>query len=122
MKSPTASNWTSPKSNSRTPRKSNKAKAGSKRTGPATRTSTTTGKSDTIGLWNRRDPSQRQKEGLPPLLLDHIPNLRRDIRPAELGDGADAGRRGHVDLGETAVDDVDADEQQSALAQRRAQG
>src|SRR5450631_3537670 len=53
----------------------------------------------------------------PPLLLDHIPYLRRDIRPAEPGDGADARRRGHVDLGEMAVDDVDADEQQSALAQ-----
>jgi hypothetical protein len=31
--------------------------AGSKRTGPATRTSTIIGKSDTIGFWNRRDPS-----------------------------------------------------------------
>src|ERR1700704_4523093 len=57
MKSPTASNWTSPKSNSRTPQKSNKGKAGSKRTGAATRTSTTIGKSDTIGLWNRRGAS-----------------------------------------------------------------
>src|SRR5258705_3284982 len=28
------------------------------RIGPATRTSTTIGKSDTIGLWNRRDSSQ----------------------------------------------------------------
>src|SRR4051812_9750997 len=54
MKSPTASRWTSPKSNSRTPRRSNKGKAGSKRTGPATRTSTTIGKSDTIGLSSRR--------------------------------------------------------------------
>jgi hypothetical protein len=31
--------------------------AGSKRTGPATKTSTIIGKSDTIGFWNRRDPS-----------------------------------------------------------------
>jgi sporulation protein YlmC with PRC-barrel domain len=56
---PEASNWTSPKSNLRTPRRSNKGKTGSKRIGPATRTSTTIGKSDTIGLWNRRDPSQQ---------------------------------------------------------------
>src|ERR1700694_4452783 len=54
MKSPTASNWTSPKSNLRTPRRSNKGKTGNKRIGPATRTSTTIGKSDTIGFWNRR--------------------------------------------------------------------
>jgi len=39
------------------------------------------------------------------------PDLRRDIRPAEPGDGADARRRGDVDLGEVAVDHVDADEQ-----------
>src|ERR1700688_4048308 len=54
---PTASNWRSPKSNSRTPRKSNKGKAGNKRTRLATRTSTTIGRSDTIGLWNRRESS-----------------------------------------------------------------
>src|ERR1700730_6794615 len=57
MKSPTASNWRSPKSNSRTPRKSNKGKAGKKRIRLATRTSTTIGRSDTIGLWNRREAS-----------------------------------------------------------------
>src|ERR1700720_4720457 len=59
MKSPMASNWTSPKSNLRTPRRSNKGKTGSKRIGPVTRTSTTIGKSDTIGLWNRWDRSQQ---------------------------------------------------------------
>src|SRR3979490_1981893 len=37
MRSSADTAWTSPKSNSRTPRKSNKGKAGSKRTGPATR-------------------------------------------------------------------------------------
>src|ERR1700687_3722686 len=52
-----------------------------------------------------------------PLVLDRVPDPGRDIRAAEPGDGADAGRRGDVDLGEVAVDDVDADEQQSALAQ-----
>src|SRR3984893_17348426 len=57
MKSPTASNWRSPKSNSRTPRKSNKGKAGNKRIRLATRTSTTIGRSDTIGLWNKRESS-----------------------------------------------------------------
>jgi hypothetical protein len=46
-----------------------------------------------------------------PLLLDHVPDFRGDIRPAEPRDGANAGRRGHVDFGEIAVDDVDADEQ-----------
>src|SRR5436853_4786334 len=58
---------------------------------------------------------------LPPLLLNHVPDFRGDVRPAKARDGADAGWRGHVDFGEVAVDDVDADEQQSALAQRRTQ-
>src|SRR3982074_1981512 len=49
-----------------------------------------------------------------PLLLDHIPDHRRNIRPIEPRDGADAGRRGHVDLGQKTVDAVDADEQQPA--------
>ncbi len=55
-----------------------------------------------------------------PLGLDHVPDFRGDVRPAEPRDGADAGRRGHVDLGQVAVDDVNADKQQSARAQRRA--
>src|SRR3954454_6466175 len=50
------------------------------------------------------------------LLLDRIPDLRRHIRPAEPCDGADAGGGGDVDLGQVAVDHVDADEQQAALA------
>src|SRR5258706_15073439 len=58
---------------------------------------------------------------LAPLFLDHVPDFRRDIRAAEPGDGANAGWGGDVDLGEMAVDDVDADKQQSALAQRRAE-
>ena len=57
-----------------------------------------------------------------PFLLDLVPDQRRDVRPAEILDGADAGRRGDVDLGELAVDHVDADEHQAALAQRRADG
>ena len=57
-----------------------------------------------------------------PLLLDLVPDQRRDVRPAEIPDRADAGRRGDVDLGEPAADHVDADEQQAALAQRRADG
>src|SRR5450631_3198218 len=53
----------------------------------------------------------------PPLLLDHVPDLRRHIRSAQSRNRANARWRRHVDLGEMAVDDVDADEQQSALAQ-----
>jgi hypothetical protein len=41
---------------------------------------------------------------LGPLLLDRIPDHRRDIRAAEPRDGAEAGRRRDVDLGEIAVD------------------
>ena len=55
------------------------------------------------------------------LRLDHVPDFGGDIRLAEPRDAPDAARRGHVDFREIAVDDVDADEQQSALAQRRAQ-
>src|SRR5258708_4755883 len=63
MRSSADTAWTSPKSNSRTPRKSNKGKTGSKRIGPATRTSTTIGKSDTIGFWNRWNRSQQGRLG-----------------------------------------------------------
>src|SRR5437879_5648161 len=55
------------------------------------------------------------------LRLDGIPDLSSDVRPAESGDGADAGGAGDVDLGKIAVDHVDADEQQSSLAQRGAE-
>src|SRR5450432_1075039 len=68
-----------------------------------------------------RKMAARSQSQLPPLLLDHVPDHRRYIRAAEPGNGADAGRGGDVDLGEIAVDDVDADEQQSALAQAWAQ-
>src|SRR5712671_6469334 len=51
------------------------------------------------------------------LLFDRVPNHCRDVRPVKPGDGADAGRRSDVDLGEKTVDDVDEDEQQTALAQ-----
>jgi hypothetical protein len=57
----------------------------------------------------------------PTLRLDHVPDFRRDIRTAEPRDRANSRRQGHVDLGEMAVDDVDADKQQSALAQRGTQ-
>src|SRR5674476_842923 len=62
------------------------------------------------GLTRRRQPARERYAGvgLAPLLLDHVPDHRRDVRPAEPGNGADAGRRGDVDLGEIAVDDVDA--------------
>ncbi len=50
------------------------------------------------------------------------PNQRGDVRAAEILDGADAGRRGDIDLGEKAIDHVDADEQKATLAQGRAEG
>ena len=56
------------------------------------------------------------------LLLDRVPDHRRDVRPAEILDRADTGGRGDVDLGEPSGDHVDADEQQAPLAQRRADG
>src|ERR1700742_4231404 len=64
---------------------------------------------------------EKQKATLAPLLLDRIPDHRRHVRAAETGNGADARRRGDVDLGEVAVDHVDADEQEPALAQLRRQ-
>src|SRR5215831_2586185 len=42
------------------------------------------------------------------LCLDSIPDRRRNVRAAEALDGANAGGRSHVDLGEIAVDHVDA--------------
>src|SRR4029077_6446855 len=42
------------------------------------------------------------------------------VRAAQILHRADAGRRGDVDLGEIAVDHVNADKQQPPFAQRRA--
>src|SRR4029077_10400994 len=56
-----------------------------------------------------------------PLFLDLVPDQRSDIGAAEILDGTDAGRRGDVDLRQKVADHVDADEQQAALAQRRAE-
>jgi hypothetical protein len=39
-----------------------------------------------------------------------------DVRPAELGSRADAGGAGDVDLDEVAVDHIDADKEEPALA------
>ena len=44
------------------------------------------------------------------LRLD-APDQRSDIGPAEILHGTEAGRRGDVDLGQVAVDHVDADEE-----------
>src|ERR1043166_4396383 len=54
-----------------------------------------------------------------PSFLNLIPNQRRDIRAAKPLDRPDAGRRSDVDLGQIAVDHVDAHEQEATLAQRR---
>ena len=43
--------------------------------------------------------------------LDAIPDQGRDVRPPKLADGANACRRGDVDLGQLVADHVDADEQ-----------
>src|SRR5688572_5752541 len=53
------------------------------------------------------------------LLHDNVPDHGGNVRSAELGDLADAGRRGDVDLGEIVADHVDADEDQPALFQFR---
>jgi hypothetical protein len=64
-------------------------------------------------------PAPAARLRLLPLFLDLVPDQRRDVGAAEILHRADAGRRGDVDLGEEAVDHVDADKQQAALAQRR---
>src|SRR5581483_1645883 len=72
---------------------------------------------------SRKGFAQAKVPGAPlaaPLLLDPIPDHRRYVRSTEILDRADAGRRGDVDLCEIAADHVDADEEQAALAQRRA--
>src|SRR5579864_8755478 len=65
--------------------------------------------------------SRAKGERLASFRLDLVPDQRRDIRAAEIFDGADAGRRGDVDFRQKIADHVDADEQQAALAQRRAE-
>ena len=66
-----------------------------------------------------RRRSKIQDLGAPPLGLDRVPDRHREIGAAQALDGAQAGRRGHVDLGQIAVDHVDADEQQAAPLQLR---
>src|SRR5258708_15715851 len=51
--------------------------------------------------------------------LDRIPDERLQSAPVEPVDLTNAGRRGHVDLGQIVADDVDADEEQALPAQRR---
>ena len=49
-----------------------------------------------------------------------IHELSRDVQAVELVELADAGRAGDVDLGEVIADHIEADEIQTAFAQRRA--
>ena len=51
--------------------------------------------------------------------LDRVPDRHGEIGAAEPLDRADAGRRGDVDLGQIAVDHVDADEQKAAPLELR---
>src|SRR5215471_3888418 len=53
----------------------------------------------------------------PPLGLDLIPDECSCVRPTKILHGADARRRGDVDLGEIAADHVDADKEEPTLAQ-----
>ncbi len=54
--------------------------------------------------------------------FDGVPDVGFDADPVEAVDLLDAGRRGHVDLGHEAADHVDADEDEAALGERRADG
>src|SRR3546814_7569856 len=66
---------------------------------------------------------QTSRRTRPPLLLetpfDRVPDQAGDIGAVEPLDLLDAGRRGHVDLGEPVAEHVDADEDESLIAQRR---
>src|SRR5690606_2418655 len=55
-----------------------------------------------------------------PLALDGIPEQAGNVGPAEALDLADAGRRGDVDFRHVVADHVDADEDEAAFLQRRA--
>ena len=54
------------------------------------------------GEWDRKALERHALEAASalPLPLDLVPHQLRDIRPADILHRADAGRRGHVDLGE----------------------
>src|SRR3972149_4630872 len=47
-----------------------------------------------------------------------IEQTRADVELVELVEFADAGRAGHVDFGQVVADDVEADKQEPAFAQR----
>src|SRR3954454_13224657 len=53
-------------------------------------------------------------------VFDRVPDLRLDIDAVETVDLLNAGWRGDVDLGQVIADHVDADEDQSAFLQCRA--
>src|SRR5580658_1974228 len=66
--------------------------------------------------------SRVKGERLAPLRLDRIPDQCRNIGAAEIFYRADAGGGGDVDFRQEAVDHVNADEEQPALAQCRSSG
>src|SRR5262245_63925443 len=55
-----------------------------------------------------------------PLRLNLVPDQRRHIGPTKIFDCANSSRRSDIDFGQIAVDHVNSDEQQTTLAQRRA--
>ena len=56
-----------------------------------------------------RPASGTRKSACATLLLDAVPDHCSNVRAAEARDGANARRRGDVDLGEIALDQIDAD-------------
>ena len=64
--------------------------------------------------------SCRVETALRQAAVDGVPDQGLDADTVEAVDLLDAGRRGDVDLGQVIAEHVDADEDQPALAQRRA--
>src|SRR4051812_24110013 len=56
------------------------------------------------------------------LFLDALENPRLVMRAVQRIRLQDAGRAGHVDLGQPAADDVEADQEETVAAQVRGQG
>src|SRR6516225_9981239 len=68
---------------------------------------------DDVSAWTGKE--QYGNRLSPAFCLDPVPDHGGNVRPAEILDCPDTGGRGHIDLGEIAVDHVDADEEKLAL-------
>ena len=73
------------------------------------------------GEERRRQRAERRRRGAGERALERVEEHRGDVEAGLLGDLLEAGRAGDVDLGQAVADHVQADQQQAARRQHRAE-